>query len=67
MLSIPKHEYCIQETKNGLSKIETKAKEEHITTPIEKKNRLYGTKLTTLEIVLRDTSMQRIMQMGGTK
>jgi hypothetical protein len=36
-------------------------------TLVETKNRLYGTKLSTLDIVLRDTSMKRIMEMGGTK
>jgi hypothetical protein len=36
-------------------------------TLVETKNRLYGTKLSTLNIALRDTSMKRIMEMGGTK
>jgi hypothetical protein len=36
-------------------------------TLIETKNRLYGTKLSTLDIALRDTSMKRIMEMEGTK
>jgi hypothetical protein len=36
-------------------------------TLIETKYRLYGTKLSTLDIALRDTSMKQIMEMEGTK